>query len=57
MIAAGVLVAFLFLSIETYLATYTLGEFHLNFGLFGPTLAATIDNMRRFKDEVMAKVH
>lgn len=37
MIAGGVLVAFLFLSIETYLATYTLGEFHLNFGLFGPT--------------------
>ncbi len=37
MVAAGVLVAFLFLSIETYLATYTLGEFHLNFGLFGPT--------------------
>jgi probable F420-dependent oxidoreductase len=27
-----------------------------DFGLFGPTLAATIDNMRRFKDEVMAKV-
>jgi phosphatidylglycerophosphate synthase len=36
-IAAGVLTAFLFLSIECYLATYTLGEFHLNFGLFGPT--------------------
>jgi len=27
-----------------------------DFGLFGPTLAATLDNMRRFKDEVMAKV-
>jgi archaetidylinositol phosphate synthase len=36
-VAAGVLVAFLFLSIETYLATYTLGEFHLSFGGFGPT--------------------
>jgi probable F420-dependent oxidoreductase len=27
-----------------------------DFGLFGQTLAATLDNMRRFKDEVMAKV-
>ena len=25
-------------------------------GMFAPTLAGTIDNMRRFKDEVMAKV-
>lgn len=37
MIAAGVLTAFLFLSIESYLATYTLGEFHLSIGGFGPT--------------------
>lgn len=37
LIAAAVLTAFLFLSIECYLATYTLGEFHLNVGLFGPT--------------------
>jgi hypothetical protein len=36
-VAAGVLVAFLFLSIESYLATYTLGEFHLSFAGFGPT--------------------
>ena len=27
-----------------------------DFGLFGPTLAATLDNMRRFRDEVVAKV-
>jgi len=27
-----------------------------DFGLFGPDLAATIDNMRRFRDEVAAKV-
>lgn len=27
-----------------------------DFGLFGPTLAATIDSMRRFRDEVVAKV-
>jgi archaetidylinositol phosphate synthase len=37
LIAAGVLIAFLFLSIESYLATYTLGEFHISFGGFGPT--------------------
>jgi phosphatidylglycerophosphate synthase len=37
LVAAGVLTAFLFLSIESYLATYTLGEFHLSFGGFGPT--------------------
>ncbi len=36
-IAAAMLVAFLLLSIETYLATYTLGEFHLSFAKFGPT--------------------
>jgi probable F420-dependent oxidoreductase len=27
-----------------------------DFGLFGPTLATTLDNMRRFRDEVIAKV-
>jgi probable F420-dependent oxidoreductase len=27
-----------------------------DFGLFGPTLAATLDTMRRFRDEVIAKV-
>ena len=27
-----------------------------DFGLFGPTLAATLDNMRRFRDEVVTKV-
>lgn len=36
-IAAGMVVAFLLLSIETYLATYTLGTFRLSFGSFGPT--------------------
>ena len=36
-VAIGMLVAFLMLSVETYLATYTLGKFQLsNFG-FGPT--------------------
>jgi len=36
-IAAGLLVAYLLLSIETYLATYTLGKFHMSFAAFGPT--------------------
>ena len=36
-IAAGLLVAFLLLSIQSYLATYTIGEFQLSFWNFGPT--------------------
>jgi phosphatidylglycerophosphate synthase len=36
-IATGMLVAFLTLSIETYLATYTVGNFRLSHGPFGPT--------------------
>lgn len=36
-IAAGLLVAYLLLSIEIYLATYTLGTFQLSFWKFGPT--------------------
>ena len=36
-IAIGLLVGFLLLSIQSYLATYTLGEFQLSFWSFGPT--------------------
>jgi phosphatidylglycerophosphate synthase len=36
-IAFGMLVAFLMLSIEAYLATYTLGQFQLSYWKFGPT--------------------
>ena len=36
-LAIGLLVAFLLLSIQSYLAAYTLGEFHLSFWKFGPT--------------------
>ncbi len=36
-IAIGLLVAFLMLSIQSYLATHTLGEFRLSFWRFGPT--------------------
>jgi archaetidylinositol phosphate synthase len=36
-IAIGLLIGFLMLSIQSYLATHTLGEFHLSFWRFGPT--------------------
>jgi phosphatidylglycerophosphate synthase len=36
-IAIGLLIAFLLLSIQSYLATYTLGEFQLSMWRFGPT--------------------
>jgi phosphatidylglycerophosphate synthase len=36
-VAMGLLVGFLLLSIQSYLATYTLGEFQLSFWSFGPT--------------------
>ncbi len=36
-VAIGLLIAFLLLSIQSYLATYTMGEFHLSFWRFGPT--------------------
>lgn len=36
-VAIGLLVAFFLMSIQSYLATYTLGEFRLSFWKFGPT--------------------
>jgi phosphatidylglycerophosphate synthase len=36
-IAIGLLIVYLMLSIEVYLATYTLGTFHLSFWKFSPT--------------------
>jgi phosphatidylglycerophosphate synthase len=36
-VALAMLIAFLVLSAESYLATYTLGRFQLSTGLFGPT--------------------
>jgi len=36
-IATGLLVLFLLLSIQSYLATYTIGEFRMSFWSFGPT--------------------
>ena len=37
LIAIAILVLFLLLSIQSYLATYTLGEFRMSFWSFGPT--------------------
>ena len=36
-VAAVFLIAYLLLSIEIYLATYTIGTFHLSYWSFGPT--------------------
>jgi len=36
-VALAMLIAFLLLSCESYLATYTLSEFQLSQGIFGPT--------------------
>ncbi|HTC62457.1 MAG TPA: CDP-alcohol phosphatidyltransferase family protein, partial [Candidatus Saccharimonadales bacterium] len=36
-IALGMLIAFLMLSVQVYLATYTVGTFQLSFAKFGPT--------------------
>lgn len=36
-VAAGLLIAYFMLAIEIYLATYTLGTFHLSFWRMGPT--------------------
>ncbi len=36
-VSAGMLLCFYVLSIESYLATYTMGHFHLSHGIFGPT--------------------
>jgi archaetidylinositol phosphate synthase len=37
LVALGMLIAFLMLSIESYLATYALGKFRLSYWKFGPT--------------------
>lgn len=36
-VAAGLLVAYLLLNVEVYLATYTLGRFQMSYGRFSPT--------------------
>jgi len=51
-IALGLVIAYFLLSIEVYLATYTIGTFHLSFWKFGPTelrLLLCIGNLALFK--------
>src|SRR6202163_1921031 len=51
-IAIGLLIAFLLLSLPSYLATYTLGEFHLSLWHLGPTelrVLLAIGNLAMFR--------
>ena len=51
-IAIGLLVAFLLLSIQSYLATYAIGEFHLSHWRFGPTelrILLAVGNLALFR--------
>jgi archaetidylinositol phosphate synthase len=51
-IAVGLLVLFLLLSIQSYLATYTIGEFQMSFWSFGPTelrILLVIGNLALFR--------
>jgi archaetidylinositol phosphate synthase len=51
-IAIGLLIAFLLLSIQSYLASYTLGQFQLSFWSFGPTelrILLAIGNLALFR--------
>jgi archaetidylinositol phosphate synthase len=54
------LVAFLLLSIQSYLATYTLGQFQLSFWNFGPTelrILLAIGNLALFRWPLVLKGH
>jgi archaetidylinositol phosphate synthase len=51
-IAIGLLIMFLLLSVQSYLATYTIGEFHLSMWHFGPTelrLLLIVGNLALFR--------
>ena len=56
-IALGMLIAFLLLSIEVYLATYTIGSFHLSFWRFGPTEVRVLLGMGNIALLAHPKVH
>jgi archaetidylinositol phosphate synthase len=52
LIATGLLVLFLLLSIQSYLATYAIGEFRMSFWSFGPTelrILLAIGNLALFR--------
>lgn len=59
-VAATLLIAYYILSIEVYLATYTLGAFHMSFGGFGPTelrILLSIGNVALFFHPGVPLVH
>jgi phosphatidylglycerophosphate synthase len=59
-IAVGLLVMFLLLSIQSYLATYALGEFRMSFWSFGPTelrLFLIIGNLAAYRWPIIVKDH
>ena len=59
-IAIGLLIGFLLLSIQSYLANYTLGEFRLSFWSFGPTelrILLAIGNLALFRWPHVLKGH
>ena len=59
-IAIGLLIAFLLLSIQSYLATYTLGEFQLAFWSFGPTelrILLAVGNLALFRWPTVLHAH
>ena len=59
-IAIAILVLFLLLSIQSYLATYTLGEFRMSFWSFGPTelrLLLVAGNLALFRWQTVMHGH
>jgi phosphatidylglycerophosphate synthase len=60
LIAIALLVLFLLLSIQSYLATYTLGEFRMSFWSFGPTelrLLLIAGNLAVFHRQTVLHTH
>ena len=60
LIAIGLLVLFLLLSIQSYLATYTIGEFRMSFWSFGPTelrLLLVAGNLALFRVPTVLPAH
>ena len=60
LIATALLVLFLLLSIQSYLATYTLGEFRMSFWSFGPTelrLLLVAGNLALFRWQIVLPAH
>jgi len=60
LVAAGLLIAYYILSIEVYLATYTIGTFHMSFGGFGPSelrILLSIGNLALYFHPGVPQVH